>query len=243
MKPASQRCQDAEHFIYDIRELEQIRLPGIALCASFELAQYSDALYGVLGVAPPANLGRAVNKRKAEFLCGRFLAALALEHLGGPQVEIGSGEHRQPLWPATFNGSLSHSNDRAACLLSNDAELALGIDIENVLTDAGAQNIASSVIDNVERALLAADPSMAFGPGLTAVFSAKEALFKALYPRVRNYFDFHAARLCQLDWQQGRLVLELTQDLAACYRQHDRFEVGLTHDAQRVWAYLVHALS
>jgi enterobactin synthetase component D len=242
MKPASQRCQDAEHFIYDIRELEQIRLPGVALCASFAVTQYSDALYEVLGIAPPANLGRAVNKRKAEFLCGRFLAALALERLGGPQVEIGSGEHRQPLWPATFNGSLSHSNDRAACLLSNDTALALGIDIENMLTDAGAQNIASSVIDDGERALLGAGP-MGFGPGLTAVFSAKEALFKALYPRVRNYFDFRAARLCRLDWQPGRMVFELTQDLAACYRQHDRFEIGLMHDAQRVWAYLVHAVS
>jgi enterobactin synthetase component D len=238
MKPASQRCQDAEHFIHDIRELEQIRLPGIALCASFDVTQYSDALYEVLGVAPPANLGRAVNKRKAEFLCGRFLAALALEYLGGPQVDIGSGEDRQPLWPATFNGSLSHSNDRAACLLSPNPELALGIDIENLLTDASARNIASSVIDAAECAMLMADP-VGLGPGLTAAFSAKEALFKALYPRVRSYFDFHAARLCHLGWQPGRVVLELTKDLADCYRQHDRFEIGLTRDAQRVWTYLV----
>jgi enterobactin synthetase component D len=240
MKPASQRCQDAAHFIYDIREIEQIRLPGIALGAAFDVTAYSDALYEVLGVAPPANLGRAVNKRKAEFLCGRFLAALGLERLGGPQMEIGVGEHRQPLWPAAFSGSLSHSNDRAACLLSNDANLALGIDIENLLTDAGAQNIANSVVDATELALLAADPG-GFGPALTAVFSAKETLFKALYPRVRNYFDFHAARICHLDWQQGRMVLELKQDLAACYRHRDRFEIGLIRDDQRVWAHLVHA--
>lgn len=244
MKPASQRCLDAAHFIHDIDELGQIRFDGLALRAVFEVAAYSDALYEVLGVPFPASLGRAVNKRKAEFLGGRFLAALALERIGTPVVEIGVGEHRQPLWPASISGSLSHSSDRLACLVSRDATLGLGIDIERILTDAEARHIASTVVTPTEQALLetcTADfDGAGFGVGFSAVFSAKEALFKALYPRVRSYFDFHAARLISLDWRTGRLVLELTQDLGPYYRAADRFQLGVSRDECRVWTYLVH---
>lgn len=238
MKPASQRWQQAAHFIHDIGPLA-IQLDGVALGASFDVTAYEDALYDVLGVALPAGMRRAVNKRKAEFLCGRFLAALALEQLGGPSVEIGMGEHRQPLWPDGFGGALSHSRDRAACLLSTNARLGLGIDIETIQSDAAAANIAATVVASEERALLEA-AAEGFGLSFSAVFSAKESLFKALYPRVRNYFDFHAARLVQLDWRQGRLLLELTQDLGAHYRRADRFELGITHDASRVMTHLVH---
>jgi enterobactin synthetase component D len=239
MKPASQRRQDAAHFIYDIRELEEIRLDGVALWACFRVAEYSDVLYEVLGVPLPPSLGRAVNKRKAEFLGGRFLAALALERIGESAVEIGVGEHRQPLWPANITGSLSHSTDRLACVMSTNAGLGLGVDIEGILTDAGARNITSMVLGPEEQASLEADPG-GFAQGFTAVFSAKEALFKALYPRVRDYFDFHAARLVSLDWHQGRLVLELTRNLGLHYRAADRFELGITRDDSRVLTYLVH---
>jgi enterobactin synthetase component D len=245
MKPASQRCREAAHFIHDIAELEQIRFDGVALRAVFEVDAYSDALYEVLGVALPPGLVRAVNKRKAEFLGGRFLAALALERIGGPAVEIGVGEHRQPLWPVNISGSLSHSSDRLACLVSRDPALGLGIDIERILTDAEARHLAAPVVSAAEQALLEAHSSEfevgGFGVGFSAVFSAKEALFKALYPRVRYYFDFHAARLISLDWPAGRLVLELTQDLGTHYRALDRFELGLSRDESRVWTHLIHA--
>lgn len=239
MKPASQRCQEAAHFIYDIRELEPVQLEGIALGAAFEVTAYSDALYDVLGVALPAGMQRAVNKRKAEFLCGRFLAALALERLGGPSLEIGVGEHRQPLWPLDYSGSLSHSRDRVACLLSRNPALGLGIDIEAILSDADAANLAATVLGAEEQALLEAHVG-GFGAGFSAAFSGKEALFKALYPRVRSYFDFHAARVIHLDWQQGRLVLELTRALGSHYHEQQRFALGIVRDATRVMTYLVH---
>jgi enterobactin synthetase component D len=239
MKPASQRCHDAAHFIYDIRELKVSHLDGVALGASFRVAEYSDALYEVLAVPFPSNLGRAVNKRKAEFLGGRFLAALALERLGQSALHIGVGEHRQPLWPAHVGGSLSHSHDRLACLMTTNLRLGLGVDIEAILTDAGARKIASLVLGPAEEALLEAHPS-GFALGFTAVFSGKEALFKALYPRVRHYFDFHAARLVSLDWMQGRLVLDLTRDLGSSYRAQDRFDLGVRQEDDRVLTYLVH---
>lgn len=44
---------------------------------------------------------------------------------------------------------------------------------------------------------------------LTLLFSAKEALYKALFPHVRRFFDFHAARL--ISASHDRLDLELCQ--------------------------------
>lgn len=46
---------------------------------------------------------------------------------------------------------------------------------------------------------------------VSLVFAAKEALFKALYPRVGHFFDFSAAAV--VSWQPGRLQLQLTQAL------------------------------
>jgi len=239
MEHRLQSGRGAPDFIYDIHPLPQIRFAGVALAAAFNVAAYSDALYEVLGVSFPAHLARAVAKRKAEFLCGRFLAALAFERLGAEHQEIGTGEHREPLWPANICGSLSHTHDRVACLLSCDARLGLGIDLENIQADEGARNLSRMVIGEAEHALLNAC-SEPFGLCFTTVFSAKESLFKALYPRVRRYFDFHAARVIRIDLAQGLIVMELTQDLAQCYRAQDRFELGVTLETTRVLTYLVH---
>jgi enterobactin synthetase component D len=233
----------AARFIHDIGELAQVRLTGVApvvaLGASFDIASYADGLYDALGIIFPAHLARAVNKRKAEFLCGRYLAALALQRLGRQPANVGIGEHRQPLWPAGICGSLTHTKHRAACLMSADTGVGLGIDIEELLTNDAAHKIARTVIDEAERTLLESSTE-GFGVCFTAAFSAKESLFKALYPRVGAYFDFHAARVIALDWAKQQLVLELIQDLGPLYRYRDRFQIGLVRDANTVMTYLVH---
>ncbi len=229
----------SDSFIYNIRQLPQVQFAGVALRASFDIAAYSDALYETLGVTFPAHLERAVPKRRAEFLCGRFLAALALEQIGAPRQQIGTGEHRQPLWPANVSGSISHTRDQVACLMSPDATLGLGIDIENIQGNAHARELARAIIGEQEQALLTAC-SEAFGLCFTAVFSAKESLFKALYPKVQAYFGFHAARLVHLDLAQGSIRLELVEDLGQHYRAGDRFALGVVLEDTRVLTYLVH---
>ena len=234
---------EVEGFIRDIRPIEQIAVPGpgIALRAAFDLTAYHDALYGVLGIEFPSLLQRAVPKRKAEFLAGRYLTSLALQGLVGGRPVIGIGEHRQPLWPSPVCGSLSHTTDAVGCVLSTASGVCLGIDIENVLTTKTANNIADSIIDPTERAVFA-QCDTSFELCLTAVFSAKESLFKALYPTVGAYFDFKAARLTVLDFAHRKLVLELTQDLGLRHRRGDRFQLGLLVDGGKVLSYLVASL-
>jgi len=228
----------AADFIYDIRPIDEIRLPGTALRASFNVGAYRDDLYTLLGIEFPTHMGRAVAKRKAEFLCGRFLAGLALEQVTGRRHGIGIGEHRQPLWPLDVSGSISHTNDTVACLVSASPALGLGIDIENVLSEQTALNVAGSVICDDERTLLS-QCSEPFALCLTAVFSAKETLFKALYPRVGFYFDFNAALVTDIDFSKRTIAVELTRELGMFYRSRDRFQIGLILEDSRLLTYLV----
>jgi 4'-phosphopantetheinyl transferase EntD len=49
---------------------------------------------------------------------------------------------------------------------------------------------------------------------LLVTFSAKEALFKSLYPLVKRYLDFDCAEISELDVHRGSLTLTLTQVLS-----------------------------
>ena len=49
---------------------------------------------------------------------------------------------------------------------------------------------------------------------LLIVFSAKESLFKALYPQVQKFFGFEAAKLRELDTLNNKFRLQLTKQLA-----------------------------
>ena len=55
--------------------------------------------------------------------------------------------------------------------------------------------------------------ALPFNELLTLTFSAKESLFKALYPQVRCYFDFLDARMVAVDMQRQTFVLALLKTL------------------------------
>lgn len=139
----------------------------------------------------PSFLDRAVLKRRAEFLAGRMLAAQALARIGQGGQAIGRGNRGEPLWPAGVQGSLSHSHGTVGAWVGVDGA-GLGLDIELLADDRAARAIRHSVLTDADRAHLGADPDAAL---CTAVFSAKEALYKALYPRVQRFFGFDHAEV------------------------------------------------
>jgi len=60
---------------------------------------------------------------------------------------------------------------------------------------------------------------------VTLIFSAKESLFKALYPHVGNYFGFEAAKLLELHLEAGVLIFELRSSLSSQIISGSRFSV------------------
>ncbi len=164
----------------------------------------------------PPQLLNAAQRRKAEFIVGRRCAAEATRRLTGYAVFPGMGEDRAPIWPEGIIGAISHSHGRAIALAGSSQRFrGIGIDIERLLTEEEARDIAPQALTANERHNLGND----IDPFMTGlIFSAKESLFKALYPTVKRLFFFEAAELSGFD-ANGSASLRLTADLGEDWRR------------------------
>ncbi|MEA2589476.1 MAG: hypothetical protein QOH66_2403 [Actinomycetota bacterium] len=120
----------------------------------------------------------AVEKRDREFRAGRACARLALAALGIHDVPIPSGPRREPLWPPGIVGSITHCRGYvAAAVVSSDHLTALGIDAEE--RGAVGSELESFLCTPAEMQRYRACEQASWR---TLLFSAKESVFKALYP-------------------------------------------------------------
>ncbi len=199
----------------------------IARC-HFSVDAYHDGLFAELGVVFPSSLTRAVPKRRAEFLAGRYLASVILPSLGHPQFTVGIGDDRAPRWPDNVRGSLSHNANTALCAAqvygASPLTCGVGIDVETLMDGQQALEFMPMIVNGGEYELLRRHPRISLSALLTLTFSAKESLFKMLYPQVGRLFGFLDAQLVALDERQCRFTLELTTELNAELRTGMRFE-------------------
>lgn len=166
---------------------------GVGFECEYNLYDYNDELFNTLQISFPKTLLCAVPKRKAEFLAGRFVVKQAINMLDIEPLEISIGLHRAPQWPNGIVGSISHSGNKAFCFLSQFSS-RVGIDYEEFISNKIAEEIKYSII-SVEEEQLCSSSEYSFNQILTMIFSAKESLFKALYPSVKRYFDFLDVRV------------------------------------------------
>jgi enterobactin synthetase component D len=160
----------------------------------------------LLPVADKQTLGAVHPRRRRDYVLGRHCAASALVKAGYQGAAwLPAGPDRLPVWPVGWLGSISHAGRGAvAAVARHESCELLGIDMERLIGESTAADICRLVAGRDELDLLSQ-----FGPqwGLTLLFSAKEALYKALYPKVRQFFDFTAAQAIALE---DRLMLCLT---------------------------------
>jgi 4'-phosphopantetheinyl transferase EntD len=162
------------------------------------------ASYAMRRIGNPANSAteaelallhpRSVAARRAAFVAGRAAAHAALAELDRDVPAILAGRMRQPLWPEGIAASLSHAGDVAVALAAPQEHTGgVGIDIElarpapelwDQVPLPGERRWLQAIGDTAERDRM-----------LVALFSAKEALYKAFFPRVGTYFGFEAAAL------------------------------------------------
>ncbi|WDE01128.1 4'-phosphopantetheinyl transferase family protein [Thalassomonas actiniarum] len=179
----------------------------------YRLADYQQSLFSELAIPFPASLSRAVNKRQSEYLAGRYAAIQALAGLGITTRDIPTGEHRSPVWPKGVLASITHTSTSAFCVAAGKQTIKyLGIDHENWLKADNVAEIKNSIINEKEEVFLK-QSDMSFEQAFTLVFSAKESLFKALYPSVGYYFDFSAAQIIDLNTENHSFCLRLTETL------------------------------
>ncbi len=141
-------------------------------------------------------LGEAVSpKRRRDFTLGRAAARHALEAAGFPVVSpVLRGEHREPLWPVGIVGSIAHSGGYGVAAVAWQQDLpALGIDIQEV-EDRYTDELIARFADPDEFDWVRSDPARRTERAVK-LFSAKESVFKALYPLGRVWFAFDVAHL------------------------------------------------
>lgn len=139
-------------------------------------------------------VARAVDKRRHEFATGRKLARAALAQLGVNGVAILQDEMRAPIWPEGFAGSISHCAKRAFAAVGRRGETGtFGIDAEDRLRLS--EDLWPSILVDEERAFVSAAPPDERQQLAMIVFSAKESLYKAQYPRTSEFMAFADARI------------------------------------------------
>ncbi|MDC5705054.1 4'-phosphopantetheinyl transferase superfamily protein [Vibrio europaeus] len=144
----------------------------------------------------PLQLRQANHKRQAEFVAGRVAAHYSMSAFNQNQsVEI--NPDRSPLFPKALKGSISHSQNLAIAATTPSKKMPdthLGIDIQHWFSSEETDDVAALVCKDVEIERLQGT-YLSYQQKVTLLFSAKEALYKAIYPHVKEVLDFDVVEL------------------------------------------------
>lgn len=185
---------------------------------TYFLDKFDDALFDKYSVFFPSTIKRSARKRRADFFAGRLAAKIAFFALHdvplASQYFLSVGEHGEPLWPKDSRGSISHTDRKAVCLLTRDREKTfVGIDVENLMDKNTANEVGMIIQERSEMEILLAR-KLSFEFATTLLFSAKESLFKAIFPYVGKYLDFAQSQLVDIDFLSRKLTLHLCNKIA-----------------------------
>ncbi|MGE0859334.1 MAG: 4'-phosphopantetheinyl transferase [Gammaproteobacteria bacterium] len=157
-------------------------------------AAVSEAAIDRISEREAAFIAKAALKRKREFATARVLAREAFgQHFAVRDFDFLNAPDRSPLWPAGVTGSVSHSDTRVWIAIADAALGTIGIDGES---RAGLERklwrliLRTEEIEYIENL-----PSSIRERRALTMFSAKEALYKAQYPRSGRFMGFLALRV------------------------------------------------
>jgi len=135
------------------------------------------------------------DRRLRDFLNGRACARLALSRLGFADCPVPIGADREPLWPDGVVGSISHCGEKAAAVVARVDDIGgIGLDIE--LGEDLDEALVPMICRVEEQRYLASSDARLRAAKL--IFSAKESIFKCIWPSVRRFVDFQEVSV-QLD--------------------------------------------
>lgn len=178
----------------------------------FEEVKSSGARYGI---RLPEGLKSASVSRQRDYFAGRYCARQALYHMGfSGCLDIPKGKDGCPIWPRGVVGSISHAEGLAVAVVTNwkNAQ-GIGIDLEKKVSDREGKQLLPVIATRNETAIITTRFPNDTGAAFTTLFSAKEAIYKALYPLVGHFFDFSEARLTGYHRIDHRLEFDLSADL------------------------------
>jgi len=180
------------------------------------------------------SLDKAAINRQEEFIAGRACVALGLRELGSDGQIIKRAEDRSPLWPSGYIGSITHTKDLAlASVYKDDLFKSVGIDCEVLIDQERFDNIKKLITRDEDLVLLKGEDPTRLKMVQTLLFSAKEALYKAINPLCGVFFGFQEAYLSAVNFDDGSFVIVLSTsiDLIKSYEGSyvGRFIYSKTH--------------
>lgn len=203
-------------FIYRSQALHIESFEKSIQLLQYDQSAYGDDLYKHFTIDEPGTLSTWFPSRRAQFLAGRLAAKQALESSqcfeSAEQVPI--GKHREPIWPSSLIGSISHSEPYsiAAVQPQTDTFSGLGLDIQSLVASDTQHQISATILTKQDESLLTQGFSnLSESQLFTIIFSAKESFFKAVFNTVGDYFDFDA--VSAVDINSSKLTLKTEKSL------------------------------
>ena len=193
-----------------------------------------DAPPGLLTEPELKSISHCSEKRIRDFTAGRLCARRALEALGVVGFSLLPASDRQPAWPASVIGSITHTAGYSAAVAARRGPLqGLGVDAEAIA--AVHAELWPRVLSAEELARLNELPAGRRGAAAALAFAAKEAFYKCQYPLTGEWLEFEDIAIESQDWHLPRggfrvrprralrLAAHTGAALAGCFRVHGEF--------------------
>src|SRR5262249_26771221 len=144
-------------------------------------------------------IAHCADKRIRDFSAGRACAHAVLGELGIVDFPLLAGEQREPLWPATVVGSITHTHGYGAAVAARARDVcALRIGCGSV--DSVDEDLWSRICTPCEIERLARLSPEERGRHAGLIFAAKEAFYKCQFPLTRQWVGFEDVVIEPLDW-------------------------------------------
>jgi 4'-phosphopantetheinyl transferase EntD len=144
-------------------------------------------------------IAHCAEKRIRDFTAGRACAHRALRELGILDFSLLAGEQREPIWPASIVGSITHTYGYGAAVVARQRDLkGLGLDCEVI--DSVDEELWSRICTPTEIERLTHLPPAERGRQAALIFAAKEAFYKCQFPLTRAWVGFEDVVIEPLDW-------------------------------------------
>jgi 4'-phosphopantetheinyl transferase EntD len=135
------------------------------------------------------SISHCAHKRIEDFTAGRACAHRALRELGITGFSLLSGPDRQPLWPASIRGSITHTNGFRAAVVAHERDVrGVGLDCESI--EAVDEELWPRICTPAELRRLASSPAEERTRQAALIFAAKEAFYKCQYPLTQSWVGF-----------------------------------------------------
>ena len=179
------------------------------------------------------DIRRAREKRRLEFATGRGCARAALRQLGIADFPVRVGTRRQPVWPSGIVGSITHCQGFCAvAVVYRGSVVGLGIDAE--LHGPLSEDVVTAICTPPETEWLSTFSDDPAGSWSKIIFSAKESIYKCLFPILGVELDFQDVSI-QIDPPSGRFSITNIAQCGLELLNSSRFDGRFATSGSRVF--------